>query len=137
VLAQVELEQGDGPHGVRVTEALGTASQEFLKQLPLGVGQQSGASGAAGVSQDSGVAVAAIGGKPVVDGPSTHPQAAGDRGNRLPRGDFENGQGAAVHSGIVSGPQLLFQTPPLPVGQGQGVHWLSSLPFRLPTATSV
>lgn len=116
MLLQVELEQGDGPHGVGVAEALGTASQEFLKQLPLGVGQQSGASGAAGISQDGGVAVAAVGGEPVVDGPSAHPQAAGDRGNRLPRGDFENGQGAAVDSGIVGGPQLLFQMPPLPGG---------------------
>lgn len=80
----------------------------------------------------------AIGGKPVVDGPRSHPQAACNGGDRLSRSDFKDGEGAAVHSSIVGGPQLLFQTPSLPVGQGQGgVHCLFSLPFKLPTAASV
>jgi hypothetical protein len=131
---QVPLEQGHGPHGGRVAKVLRAAGQKLPEQVPLGFGEQGGPAGAAAVSQDSGVAGERVGGEPVVDGPRGHPEATGDGGDGLPGGDFEYGQGAAVHAGIVGGPQLLLQTPPLPVGQGQGVHRLYPLPLQ---ATSI
>jgi hypothetical protein len=136
VLSQVGLEQGHGPGGARVTKVLRASCQKVTEQVSVRLGEQGGPAGAAGVSQHGGVAVAAVGGEPVVDGPRGHPQAVCDRGDRFTRGYFEDGEGAAEYSGIVGGPQLLFQTPPLPAGQGQGVHCLSSLPFRLPPAAS-
>ena len=116
MLLEVELKQGHGPGGVRVAKVLRASSQKVTEQGPVRLGEQGGPPGAVGVSQNGGVAVTAVGGKPVVDGPRGHPQAVCDRGDRFTRGDFEDGEGAAEYSGIVGGPQLLFQTPPLPVG---------------------
>jgi hypothetical protein len=137
VVRQVPPEQGHGPGGVRVAKLLRAFAKEFEEQVAPRLVEQGGPPGAAAVCQGGGVTVTGVGGEPVVDGPRSHPQAARDRADGLTRGDFEDGQGAAEHPGVPGGQQLLFETPPLPVGQGQGVHLPSSLPFRLPTPASV
>src|SRR5438128_2271088 len=58
----------------------------------------------------------------VVNRARGYAQTTGDRRDCFARGDFKDGQGAAVDTGVVSGSQLLFQPPLLPEGQGQGVH---------------
>lgn len=137
VVRQVPPEQGHGPGGVRVAEILRALAQEVEEHVSLRLTEQGGPPGAVAIRQGGRVTVTGVGGEPVVDGPRGHPQPARDRADGLARCDFEDGQGAAVDSGVVRGPQLLFETPPLPVGQGQGVHRPSSLPFRLPTFAPV
>lgn len=133
VTCQVPPEQGHGPDGVRVAKILRAFGQEIKEQVPLWLAEQGGPPGAVAIRQGGRVTVTGVGGEPVVNGPRGHPQPARDRADGLARGDFEDGQGAAVDSGVVRGPQLLLKATTLPVGQGQGVHRPSSLPFRLPT----
>jgi hypothetical protein len=137
VSCQVPPEQGHGPGGVWVAKILRALGQEIEEQVPLWLAEQGGPPGAVAIRQRGRVTVTGEGGEPVVDGPRGHPQSARDRADGLARGDFEDGQGAAVDSGVVRGPQLPLEATPLPVGQGQGVHRLSSLPFRLPTFAPV
>lgn len=137
VLSQVLQEQGDGPGGGRIAEVLGAPGQQLPEQVPLGLTQQGWPPGAVAVGQGSGAVLAGIGVQPVIDGPGRHPQPTRDRGDGLPRGDFKDGEGPAVHPGVACGAQLLLQAPSLPVPQGQGIHWTSSLSFRLPAVASV
>jgi hypothetical protein len=137
VTHQVPPEQGHGPGGVRVAKLLWAFAKEGSEPVALRLVEQGGPPGAVGVSQGGRGTVTGVGGQPVVDGPRSHPQSARDRADGLTRGDLEDGQGAAVDSGVAGGPHLLVETPPLPVGQGQGVHRPSSLPSRLPTPASV
>jgi len=108
-------------------------AEEFAVRL----GQQRGPAAAVVVRQDRGIAVAEVGGHPVVDGPPGYAQTPRHRGDGFPRGDFQDGQGTAVEAGVVGGLELLFQTAPLPEGQAQGVHGWPSLTLRLPIAPSV
>lgn len=84
--------------------------------------EQGGPSRAGAFLQGGGVVVAQVGGQPVVDGAGRHPQPGRDRSDGLSRGDFEDGQGAAVDAGLLRGVQLPLQVASLPVGQGRGVH---------------
>jgi hypothetical protein len=138
VPGQVLPQQGHGPGGGGVAQFLRAAAQQFADQVADGVAQQGGPSGTVAVGQGIGIAALGVGGEPVVDGAGAHPQSAGDRADGLAGGDLEDGQGAAVDPDVVRGPQLPFQAPPLPVGQGQGFHRLSpSLPSSLPSPTSL
>lgn len=104
MLLQVPPEQGHVPGGVRVAELLRAFGEEVSEQVAMRSAEQGGPPGAVGVSQGRGVTVAGVGGEPVVDGPRSHPQSARDQGYALARGDFEDGQGAAVDSGVVGRP---------------------------------
>jgi len=75
---------------------------------------------------------AAIGLDPVIDNTGSYPQATRDEGDGFPLGNFKDGQGAAIDTGIVGVAQLAFQTPLLPGGQGQGIHDKPPLQGRLP-----
>jgi hypothetical protein len=69
---------------------------------------------------------------PVVDDAGGHSQAAGDSGDGLPLGNLKDGQGAAIHAGVVGVMELPFQPTPLPGGQGQGSHGNLPPTWRLP-----
>jgi len=108
VARQVPPEQGHGPGGVGVAEPLRILGQQAPEQVALRLIEQGGPAAPVGVGEGGGVAVLGVGGEPVVDGPRSHPQPGRDRADGLTRGHFEDGQGAAVHSGVVRGVQLLF-----------------------------
>jgi hypothetical protein len=126
VTRQVPPEQGHGPGGVRVAKLLRAFPKEAQEQVAPLLVEQGGPTWPVAVRQGGGITVLGVGGEPMVHGPRGHPQSARDRADGLAGGDFEDGQGTAVDSGVMGGPQLLLQTPPLPVGQGQGVHRPSS-----------
>jgi hypothetical protein len=118
VTRQMPPEQGHGPGGVRVAKLLRAFAQEFAEQVALRLAEQGGPPGAVAVHQGGGITALGVGGEPMVDGPRSHPQSARDRADGLAGGDFEDGQGTAIDSGVMSRPQLLFEATPLPVGQG-------------------
>lgn len=129
---EVSPQQGHGPGGIRVTEILRAVAQKIEEQVPLRLAEESRPPGAVAILQVGGIVVLGVGGQPMVDGSRGHPQVGRDGADGLTRGDFEDGQGAAVYSGFARGAQLLFEATPLPVGQGQAAHRPSSLPYRLP-----
>lgn len=122
MLLQVGLEQGHGPGAIGVAEALRACGQQAPEQVAVRLGEQGGPPRAGAFFQGGGVVAARVGGQPVVDGAGRHPQPGRDGEDGLPRGDFKDGESAAVHPGVVGGSQLPLQASPLPVGQGQGVH---------------
>jgi hypothetical protein len=106
--------------------------QEFEQPGTLLLGQPVGSARAVPVAQGVGGMALEVGLDPVVDNAGSHPQAASDTGGGLPLGNFEDGQGAAIHAGIVGVPELAFQTTPLPGSQGQGLHgWPPSSAMEL------
>jgi hypothetical protein len=129
---QVLPEQRDGPLGGEVAHLLGRAAQEFAEQVPVRRGQQAGPPGPVAGGEGVWDVVTAVGRDPVVDGSECDPETAGDGGDGFPLGDLQDRQGTAVHAGVAGGAELPFQVPPLPVGQGQGVHSRPPLRGRLP-----
>jgi hypothetical protein len=105
-----------------VAQSLRRLAHELAEQIPIGLRQQGGSAGSVTVPEGVGVMALGVGPDPVTDDPRGDPQATGNRGDRLTPSDFEDGQRAAVHAGVVGGTELLLQTPPLPGSQYQGAH---------------
>ncbi len=95
---------------------------ESSEQVPLWRCQQGRATGSVGVRQGRRVVVAAVSGEPMVHRARSHPESQSDCSDRFAGSDFEDGEGAAVQTGVVGAAQLPLQMTPLPEGQGQGLH---------------
>ena len=131
-MLQLFLEEGDRPLDRRVAEVLRGLTQELAEQ-GLGILRpQAGTARARALAQGLRVMVLPIGLQPVIDTAPGHAESASNFGDGLPLGDFQHRQGSTIKARVLSGLQLAFQTPPLPVGQDQGVHGIPSAHRRLP-----